>query len=117
MVEYPPNIKTPKAKAVYLFFKGLYIFETGKGKTFGRFLGWMGEVTMIMVGLKYFGVYNPQPFDLVIAGIVAVILCCILGYFYMRYNVDLIESLVSQERQPMIRDIYKKFIDKKGGVL
>lgn len=113
MVKYPDTITTPRSKAAYVFFKGLYIFETGKGKIFGRFTGWMTEVGVLMITLKYFNIYEPKGVHMIILSASAISACFILGYIYMRYNIDKIESLVGQERQPMLKDLYSKLI-KKG---
>jgi hypothetical protein len=111
---YPEHLKTPKARSVYWFYKQLYIFERGKGDVIGRFTGYFQESATLAILLKVFGVtWSISIWIIFFIGMV--VICYILGFYYIRYGVDKINNYVCQERNEIAHEVYKKICgeDKK----
>jgi hypothetical protein len=111
-VKYPDNIRTKKAKAIYWFYKQIYVFERGKGDVIGRFTGYFQESAILAILLKVFGI-SLTWYMWVLFFVGMVILCYIIGYFYIRYGLDQINNLISQERNPVAHEVYNKLCENK----
>ena len=109
---YPENIKTRKSKLIYSFYKHLYVFERGKGDIIGRFTGFFTEAGVLYAVLKLSGKSFPW-YVWALMMIAMVCVCYLFGYFFLKYNLDRIQNVVSMERNPIQHEVYDCLVKKK----
>lgn len=111
------TIKTGKQKIAYWIFMQKYRFTTGKDKTFGWAASLVSEALLAVVLMNQWG-YDVRKAPLVLVGIAAFVFVFFwgLGIFYMRYELDKVENIVQQERNPFMDNLHKKVIgeDENG---
>ena len=111
--KYPSNIHSWKTKIAYRAFKWLYVFEKGKGSVIGRVTGMGTELGILYLVLDRLGI--PITWRSIILFVVfGIMLCYVLGHFYMKYNLDLMQNQIGSERNPLWKDIYDKVVGKGG---
>lgn len=111
---YPPAIKTYKGRIAYRIFKVLYTFNQGKGSVLGRITGFLPEVGIVLIALKYFGIYEPKFWQVVIGCSIGVVFCWAIGKVYLHYNCDRIDSMVGHERNPILKEVHEAIVKNKG---
>ena len=111
-MDYPTNITTRKSKLVYILYRHLYIFDRGKG-FFGRFTATFQELGLLYVIAKVSG-FTPTKTFLVVGTGLIISLCYTTGYFYMKYNVDRIESQIATHRNPLMNDLHNNVVKEWG---
>ena len=109
-MKIPNNLKTKKSKFAYMIFKNIYLFELGKNKVIGRPFTFLPEVGIVILLInQYFGKINPNlAISLLVVG---VILAWFAGLLYYKLNLDKIETLVSQERNMLLKEMYEEVMN------
>lgn len=115
---YPAEITSPKAKMVYWYMKQSYAFMIGKDRIVGRATQMLPEITMFTIAVDYFGIYdikNNPVISIIAVGLCVLFgmaMCWVAGKMYMRYNLDRISSIVSNERNSYMQELYDKVVKK-----
>ena len=112
-MKYPPNLKTKKTKAAYWFFFQYYTFQQGRGAVIGKVSNIITEIGLIGLILNQFTPIKLNWQSLSLLVILMIIVCWLIGRFYMRNSLDKIEAQVSNERNPMMNDIHINTVKKR----
>jgi hypothetical protein len=110
-MKFPREIQTRKGKLAYFVFKQLYLFDLGKNRVIGRPLSFIPEAGIIfLVADKVANRlgYSMPLWSLLILVAMGIGFSWTAGVIYYKLRLDQIETIVSQERNPLIKKIYDK---------
>jgi len=113
--EYPPELKTKKAKFMYWCLWHLRLIDTGRGKVVGKVTQLVPEMGWIFAGLAYFNIVNPSPKALLILTVCGFGTVWLCGLIYILFNIDRIEAVLNRYRDPMFKDMHD-MIKNKGNM-
>lgn len=103
-VNFPENIKTVPQRVTYWIFYHLYIWELGRGAVIGRFTTMFTEISVFFLFLDRF-FYKFSSHAVVVTLAIGTVVTYIMGYYYRKYDLDLINSQVTGERQHYFREL------------
>lgn len=110
--QYPDNIKTRKGKIAYWCFKNWYIISQGRGSVIGRFTNLLPEMAVIIGVLKLWFGWPVTPGWVALYILVFHVISWIIGYYWLRFNMDRVDMQVSSERNPITMEIHKTVVKK-----
>lgn len=113
-MKYPENIKTKKQRAVYWFFKQYYIINMGKGQVLGRIKEPVTDMILLVTFFELYLRIHLNKFALVAIFLTWLTASYLIGLIYMYYSCDKIDAQVSTERNPIMKDIHKSTVKKRG---
>ena len=113
ILRYPDNIATKRSKIAYLMFRWNYCVNVGRGQVIGRITNQFPELGWIVAFLE---IYTPLHFTLfwiavLIFGSYAI--SWILGYYWMKWRFDMIDSQAASERSMLTQEMHKSIVRKR----
>ena len=88
--------------------------ELGRGKVLGRFATIAIEMTTVMTFLKVYG-FRVSIYAMGIFAVCWFILGVGLGYFYARFNLLKMETDLTNEHNPMLKELHDKMVKEDKG--
>jgi hypothetical protein len=110
---FPSNVKTKKAKISYFLFYNWYIISMGRGGVVGRFTNLIPEFGFIILAIERFTPFKFTPIRIIYLVLLAHALFWMLGYIWMSFNMDKIETQISTERNPIVKEIHLNIKKRK----
>jgi hypothetical protein len=107
----PSQLKTLKAKLIFNFFKHIYIIERGKNDVIGRVYDSFKDLILWYTAFKVTNI-NPSAFQIVLTLGVIFIICYFLGWYYLRHDLDRINSMIHIQRNQFQRELYDNVVPK-----
>ena len=87
----------------------IWFSELGRGKVLGRFATIAIEMTTIMTFLKVYG-FHVSLYAMGIFAVCWFVLGMGLGYFYARFNLLKFETDLTNEHNPMLKELYDRVV-------
>lgn len=103
--------KTLKSKLAFMWFYLWHMKTCGQGRVIGRFTGMIPEIAGVLIIIQYFGI-NPSGKEIVFWVLLSQVIVLIIGYFYMYFDIDRIESTVNLRRDEFQRNVIKLVKDR-----
>ena len=110
---FPSNIKTTKSKIAYWVFRQLYTRSVGQGQVIGRFSNMIPEIGVAILVIEKFTPVNLTIWTFVYAFIGIFIVAWLIGRFWMKWSLDMIDAQVSGERNMLQNEIHQKIVKEK----
>ena len=101
------------AQSAYWFFFHLYTFDVGRGQVIGRFTTLIPDIGVLFIFLDYFDFIKITKTGIVLSICIGIVLVYMLGYYYMKWNLDKVNHIISGKRQYLLNSIYEKVIEGK----
>jgi len=112
-MEYPPQVKSKKAKVAYWCFRQIYTFDQG-WDFFGMATRYVPVLTSIFVMIKYFGFYDLHKTHIIVLIGLSILTCWFWGKILMKYGIDKLQNFVWSERNPIWNNMHKLLVKDEG---
>ena len=115
--DYPSNVKSGKARISYFMFYNWYIISQGRGQVVGRFTNMIPEWGFIILAIERFTPIHFTPLSIAYLVVLSHVIFWGMGYLWMHFNMDKIETQVSAERNPILKEIHVNMKKKKRDMI